>query len=94
MSKKHPSPSARLLLEKIYAAQGQGVKPGRLANAMSEMAEELGLSEPRTILVQNLGKAAHDSIEPDEYGAVKPGDMVKFLKRVDVAKNDAQGGAE
>ena len=26
---KAPSPSARMLLEKIYAAQGQGVEAGR-----------------------------------------------------------------
>jgi hypothetical protein len=86
MSKKHPSPSARMILEKHYAEQGQGVEPGKLANAMHAMNEELGLSEPRTILVRNLGEYRHDGIDPQELGVTNERHWSKYFKKVVLAK--------
>ncbi len=91
MAKKHPSPSARMLLEKIYAEEGQGIEPGKLANCLHELNETMGIGEPRTILVQNLDPREppqyHDNIAPGEYGVTNQRNYSKFFKRVNVAAN-------
>ena len=90
MAKKHPSPSARMIMEKMYAGEKQNVKPGPLADAMHEFNEYSGLSDPRTVLVKNLGPSAVDHIQPGEYGVVKPTSASKFLKRVTVKPSESK----
>ena len=95
MSKKHPSPSARLLLEGIYEEEGQGVKPGKLADAMHAMNEELGLATPYVTLVQNLSPNDQtiDFIPPGEFGVVKSKQLGRYLKPVTVkSKEEAKDG--
>lgn len=88
MAKKHPSPSARMLLEGMYKKQGQGVEPGSpLCIAMHEFQEDMGLSNPRLTLVQNLGTTTVDFIEPGAYGLSHS--HHKLLKPVAVEKKEA-----
>ena len=65
----------------------KSVKPGPLADAMHEMNETMGLSDPRTVLCQNLGPTEVDHVPPEGYGVFKPGDLrgnKRYLKRVTV----------
>ena len=81
-----------MLLEKIYAEEGQGVAAGKLADTIHAMNEEMGIGEPRTILVQNLDpkEQTHDSIAPSEYGVTNKRNWSKYFKRVNVkAKEEA-----
>lgn len=88
---KPKSPSARMLLEGIYKEEGQGVKPGALANAMHAMNEELGLATPYVTLVQNLGDHPIDFIDPGEFGVVKARQFGKYLKPVIIKKSAKEG---
>lgn len=85
MAKKPPSPSARLILERMYAEQGQGVEPGSaLCTAMHEFNESQGLSNPRLNLVKNYSEQVIDFIQPGEYGLTNS--PSKMLKPVAVVK--------
>ena len=96
MPKKHPSPSARMLLESIYADEGQGVAPGKLADTIHAVNEQMGLGDPRTILVQNLdpNDQYHDNIAPGEYGVTNQRNWSKFFKRVNVAPKPKEGAKQ
>ena len=80
------SKEARTVLQAVY--DEQGIPPGKLANAMHAMNEELGLSEPRTIIVKNLGEHRHDGIDPDEYGVTNQRHWSKYFKKVHVANEE------
>ena len=84
------SKEARTVLQAVY--DEQGIPPGKLANALHEMNIELGLGEPRTMLVKNYGKAPIDHIPPGEYGVTNQRCWGKWLKRVNVAKEEQKDG--
>lgn len=84
------SKEARTVLQAVY--DEQGIPPGKLANALHDMNIELGLGEPRTMLVKNYGKAAIDFIQPGEYGVTNQRNWGKWLKPVLIAKEEQSDG--
>ena len=90
---KIDSKAAREVLSRLYAKEG--IQSQKLANALHAMNEEMGVLEPRTILVQNLGTTTVDHIEPQAYGVTNQQNFHRHFKRVNVATNEdtSAGGA-